>query len=175
MAIDASKNYVAALATSKGEIVVALDAQNAPQTVNNFVFLSCQGFYDGLTFHRYESGFVIQGGGWTTNLEERAKQAAQQSPYRHLLKPKAGALALPEGARVSLAILSGLSVADLENRSPEEQFRLLADRLDRIGDPTRKAATAMAMPLSWEERPITVFGNRSRNVVMTFRLSSSKA
>ena len=39
----------------------------------------------------------------------------------------------------------GLSVADLENRSPEEQFRLLADRLDRIGDPTRKAATAMAI------------------------------
>jgi len=62
MTIDAKKNYVATLATSKGAIVVALDASAAPQTVNNFVFLVNQGFYDGLTFHRVVAGFVIQGG-----------------------------------------------------------------------------------------------------------------
>jgi len=62
MALDANKNYAATITTSKGEIVVALDAQSAPQTVNNFVYLSSQGFYDGLTFHRVEPGFVIQGG-----------------------------------------------------------------------------------------------------------------
>jgi peptidyl-prolyl cis-trans isomerase B (cyclophilin B) len=45
-----------------GDIVVELDAGAAPQTVNNFVFLARQGFYDGLTFHRVEPGFVIQGG-----------------------------------------------------------------------------------------------------------------
>ena len=62
MLIDPGKTYLATLSTAKGDIVVWLDAGAAPQTVNNFVFLSREGFYDGLTFHRVESGFVIQGG-----------------------------------------------------------------------------------------------------------------
>jgi cyclophilin family peptidyl-prolyl cis-trans isomerase len=62
MTVDSNKNYVATITTSKGDIVVSLDAKSAPQTVNNFVFLANQGFYDGLTFHRVEPGFVIQGG-----------------------------------------------------------------------------------------------------------------
>ena len=62
MTIDAKKAYVATITTNKGKIVVSLDANAAPQTVNNFVFLANQGFYDGLTFHRVEPGFVIQGG-----------------------------------------------------------------------------------------------------------------
>lgn len=62
MEIDPAKHYQATITTAKGDIVVDLDAQAAPQTVNNFVFLARQGFYDGLIFHRVESGFVIQGG-----------------------------------------------------------------------------------------------------------------
>ena len=62
MQIDADKTYVATISTAKGDIVVQLDASAAPLTVNNFVFLAEQGFYDGLTFHRVEPGFVIQGG-----------------------------------------------------------------------------------------------------------------
>ena len=62
MQIDAAKSYVATISTAKGDIVVQLDAGAAPQTVNNFVFLARAGFYDGLTFHRVEPGFVIQGG-----------------------------------------------------------------------------------------------------------------
>lgn len=62
MTIDTKKSYIATLTTSKGNIVVALDASAAPQTVNNFVFLANQGFYDGLTFHRVVQSFVIQGG-----------------------------------------------------------------------------------------------------------------
>ena len=62
MQIDTNISYVATISTSKGEIVVALDASAAPKTVNNFVFLAKEGFYDGLTFHRVEPGFVIQGG-----------------------------------------------------------------------------------------------------------------
>ena len=60
--IDPSKTYVAAISTAQGDIVVQLDASAAPLTVNNFVFLAKQGFYDNLTFHRVEPGFVIQGG-----------------------------------------------------------------------------------------------------------------
>jgi len=62
MQIDSNKTYVATISTAKGDVVVQLDASAAPLTVNNFVFLARQGFYDGLTFHRVEPGFVIQGG-----------------------------------------------------------------------------------------------------------------
>ena len=60
--IDTSHAYTATLATSCGDIVIALDPAEAPVTVNNFVFLARQGFYNGLTFHRVVAGFVIQGG-----------------------------------------------------------------------------------------------------------------
>lgn len=62
MQIDTSKSYVATIKTAKGEIDVELNAAAAPLTVNNFVFLAREGFYDDLTFHRVEPGFVIQGG-----------------------------------------------------------------------------------------------------------------
>jgi cyclophilin family peptidyl-prolyl cis-trans isomerase len=62
MQIDPAKSYEATIVTAKGAIVAELDAGEAPQTVNNFVFLAREGFYDGLTFHRVEPGFVIQGG-----------------------------------------------------------------------------------------------------------------
>jgi peptidyl-prolyl cis-trans isomerase B (cyclophilin B) len=62
MAIDPSKKYAATLETSRGTIVVDLFAQDAPKTVNNFVFLARDGFYDGTAFHRVISDFMIQGG-----------------------------------------------------------------------------------------------------------------
>ncbi|MCS6846969.1 MAG: peptidylprolyl isomerase, partial [Anaerolineae bacterium] len=62
LTIDPAQKYVATIKTAKGDIVVELNAQVAPQTVNNFIYLAQNGFYDGLTFHRVEPGFVIQGG-----------------------------------------------------------------------------------------------------------------
>ncbi len=62
MTIDTKATYTADLATSAGDIQIALDATAAPLTVNNFVFLARQGFYNGVTFHRVIPGFVIQGG-----------------------------------------------------------------------------------------------------------------
>jgi cyclophilin family peptidyl-prolyl cis-trans isomerase len=62
MAIDPSKIYVATLKTAKGDIVVELLADKAPVTVNNFVFLAKQGFYDNTTFHRVIAGNFAQGG-----------------------------------------------------------------------------------------------------------------
>jgi cyclophilin family peptidyl-prolyl cis-trans isomerase len=61
MSIDPSKIYEATIVTSKGNIVAEL-YQDTPESVNNFVTLAQNGFYDGLTFHRVEPGFVIQGG-----------------------------------------------------------------------------------------------------------------
>ncbi|MFN3705053.1 MAG: peptidylprolyl isomerase [Thermoflexales bacterium] len=62
LTIDTRAKYIARIRTSKGEIVVELNPQAAPQTVNNFIYLAQNGFYDGLTFHRVEPNFVIQGG-----------------------------------------------------------------------------------------------------------------
>ncbi|MCS7002735.1 MAG: peptidylprolyl isomerase [Dehalococcoidia bacterium] len=59
--IDVNRTYVVTIETTKGNIVVEMPAPNAPRSVNNFVFLACDGFYDGLTFHRVEP-WVIQGG-----------------------------------------------------------------------------------------------------------------
>lgn len=62
MVIDADKNYVAHIDTTKGTIKVQLFADRAPVTVNNFVFLARDDFYKGVTFHRVISNFMIQGG-----------------------------------------------------------------------------------------------------------------
>ena len=60
--IDENHTYRVTIGTDHGDIVMDLDPKLAPQTVNNFIGLARQGFYDGLTFHRVEPGFVIQGG-----------------------------------------------------------------------------------------------------------------
>lgn len=62
--------------TSMGEMVLELDPDRAPITVANFLKYADAGAYDGTTFHRVVAGFVIQGGGWTADLKERAKEAA---------------------------------------------------------------------------------------------------
>ncbi|HLF41181.1 MAG TPA: peptidylprolyl isomerase, partial [Acidimicrobiia bacterium] len=62
MTIDKSKTYTAKIETSCGTIVAELEAATAPVATNNFVFLSREGFYDGLKWHRVVPDFVIQGG-----------------------------------------------------------------------------------------------------------------
>jgi cyclophilin family peptidyl-prolyl cis-trans isomerase len=61
--IDLSKKYSAKVHTTRGDFLIALvDPKIAPQTVNNFVYLAQNHYYDGLTFHRVVPGFVVQGG-----------------------------------------------------------------------------------------------------------------
>ena len=62
MQIDPEKKYQALLQTDKGDIELELYPQHAPKTVNNFVFLAQEGYYDGVSFHRVISNFMIQGG-----------------------------------------------------------------------------------------------------------------
>lgn len=62
MQIDPNKSYRAMIETTKGIIELELSPQHAPKTVNNFVFLAREGFYDGVSFHRVISDFMIQGG-----------------------------------------------------------------------------------------------------------------
>ncbi len=62
MQIDPAKKYRAIMHTDKGDIQIELFAAQAPKTVNNFVFLAREGFYNGTTFHRVIKGFMAQGG-----------------------------------------------------------------------------------------------------------------
>jgi len=62
MQIDPEKSYGATMETDKGTIELELYPQHAPKTVNNFVFLARNGFYDDLSFHRVIDNFMIQGG-----------------------------------------------------------------------------------------------------------------
>jgi peptidyl-prolyl cis-trans isomerase B (cyclophilin B) len=62
MQIDPKKTYLATMETNRGTIELELFAKHAPKTVNNFVFLTREGYYDGVTFHRVIANFMIQGG-----------------------------------------------------------------------------------------------------------------
>jgi cyclophilin family peptidyl-prolyl cis-trans isomerase len=62
MTIDSNSHYVATLETERGDIVIHLFSKEAPRTVNNFVFLAREGFYNDTTFHRVIAGFMAQGG-----------------------------------------------------------------------------------------------------------------
>ncbi len=62
MGIDPQKSYTATIQTAGGDIVLQLFADKTPNTVNNFVFLAQEGFYDGVIFHRVIENFMVQGG-----------------------------------------------------------------------------------------------------------------
>src|SRR5712692_9610273 len=95
--IDAGKKYSATVHTSRGDFVIAfVDPKVAPQTVNNFVVLAQEHYYDGLTFHRVVPGFVVQGGDPLGNgtggpaykkTEAEWRQALTREQY-HVLREK---------------------------------------------------------------------------------------
>ena len=85
--IDARRDYRARIETERGTIVIDLYARHAPQTVNNFVFLAREGFYDGVGFHRVIADFMIQGGDPTGSGRGgpgyRFADETQGNPLRH--------------------------------------------------------------------------------------------
>ncbi len=87
MTIDTGKSYVATFDTSRGAITVELFAQDAPKTVNNFVFLAREGFYDGTIFHRVIADFMIQGGDPTGTGRGgpgyRFEDEVKTNPHKH--------------------------------------------------------------------------------------------
>ncbi len=87
MQIDAAKSYTATFDTSKGAITCELFPKEAPKTVNNFVFLAREGFYDGTTFHRVIQNFMIQGGDPTGTGRGgpgyRFEDEVKNNPHKH--------------------------------------------------------------------------------------------
>jgi len=76
MEIDPKKSYTARMETDKGEMVIELFTNKVPKTVNNFVFLARQGFYENVIFHRVIANFMVQGGDPTgTGPQPETRQA----------------------------------------------------------------------------------------------------
>ena len=88
MAIDAKKTYTVSMETTRGTIELELYPEHAPITVNNFVFLVKEGYYDGVKFHRVIPNFVIQGGDPTATGTGgpgyRFEDEVKNNPLKHL-------------------------------------------------------------------------------------------
>ena len=82
------------IATTVGQITLELDAYNAPKTVENFLAYASSGFYDGTIFHRVINNFMIQGGGFTTDMEQKPTQAPVDNEANNGLKNERGTIAM---------------------------------------------------------------------------------
>jgi len=100
------------LQTSQGEIVLELDGQRAPITVDNFVKYANDGFYDGTIFHRVIPGFMIQGGGFEPGMVKKPTRASIKNESKNGLRNTAGTIAMarlpdPDSATAQFFINTG--------------------------------------------------------------------
>jgi peptidyl-prolyl cis-trans isomerase B (cyclophilin B) len=84
--------------TNQGVIILELDSKAAPKTVENFLHYVSDGFYDGTIFHRVIKGFMIQGGGLTTEMKEKPTRDSIANEADNGLKNRRGTLAMARTA-----------------------------------------------------------------------------
>jgi cyclophilin family peptidyl-prolyl cis-trans isomerase len=94
LAIAAHAAPTVEMTTSQGKVTIELDAQAAPKTVANFLQYVRDGFYNGTVFHRVIAGFMVQGGGFTQNMQEKQTRAPIDNEARNGLKNKRGTIAM---------------------------------------------------------------------------------
>ena len=82
------------MTTTVGPMTLELDADNAPKTVENFLSYVSDGFYDGTIFHRVINNFMVQGGGFTADMEQKATQAPIENEANNGLKNGRGTIAM---------------------------------------------------------------------------------
>ena len=82
------------MTTTVGPMTLELDADNAPKTVENFLSYVSNGFYDGTIFHRVINNFMVQGGGFTADMEQKATEAPIENEANNGLKNAYGTIAM---------------------------------------------------------------------------------
>ena len=97
-ALAAGKATVVRLSTSLGAIEITLDSQQAPATVANFLRYVQEGFYTGTIFHRVIPGFMIQGGGYTADMQQKSTHAPIANEADNGLPNVVGAVAMARTA-----------------------------------------------------------------------------
>jgi cyclophilin family peptidyl-prolyl cis-trans isomerase len=135
MQIDTNKTYQAEVKTSKGNFTIELFAKEAPKTVNNFVFLSKQGFYDGVTFHRIIKPFMIQTGdplGNGTGGPGYTFEDELNTPYKYEPGIVAMANAGPNTNGSQFFICSGESSKSLNQRPNYTIFGKVVSGMDTV-------------------------------------------
>ena len=135
--IDDSKIYRATITTDRGTIVMDLDPKLAPNTVNNFVALARQGYYDGLTFHRVVPGFVIQGG-CPDGTRHRRARATSSTTSRCRASTRSARWRWPTPGRTPTA-RSSSSATDDCTRKLDQELQPLRLRRRRHGRRARHA------------------------------------
>jgi cyclophilin family peptidyl-prolyl cis-trans isomerase len=132
MEIDTGKRYTAEIETAKGTMRAELFAGDAPKTVNNFVFLARNGFYDGVPFHRVISGFMIQTGDPTGTGTGGPGYRFDDEPIRR--DYAAGTLAMANSGPNTNGSQFFICHADLRGRLPKSYtiFGQVTDGLDVV-------------------------------------------
>jgi cyclophilin family peptidyl-prolyl cis-trans isomerase len=144
MTIDQNKQYTASIKTNYGDIEVQLFPKDAPVTVNNFVFLARQGFYNGVKFHRVVKGFVIQGGDPTgTGAGGPGYKFADEKVTKNYV---AGILAMANAGSNTNGSQFFITLSDLSGRLPKNytifgQVTSGLDVVQKIGDIPVKSKT----------------------------------
>ena len=82
------------MTTTVGPMTIELDADSAPKTVENFLSYVADGFYDGTIFHRVIDNFMIQGGGFTADMEQKSTQAPIENEANNGLTNQRGTIAM---------------------------------------------------------------------------------
>jgi cyclophilin family peptidyl-prolyl cis-trans isomerase len=118
-------NPVVTMSTSMGDIRIALDAENAPITTQNFLDYVNDGFFDGLIFHRVIPGFMVQGGGFDVKMNQKKTKAPIKNEAANGLKNKTGTIAMARTSVVDSATAQFfINVKDndfLNHRSPSPE------------------------------------------------------
>ncbi|MCC7117357.1 MAG: peptidylprolyl isomerase [Anaerolineales bacterium] len=119
MQIDPAKQYKAHMETDKGTMVIELFADKTPKTVNNFVFLAREGYYDGVIFHRVISNFMAQGGDPTGTGRGGPGYKFEDEFHASLRHDKQGVLSMANagpGTNGSQFFITHLPTPHLDNR-----------------------------------------------------------
>ncbi|GEM_PF-796216 len=135
MSIDTSKTYIATLKTSLGDIRIELFAKESPATVNNFVFLAREGFYDGTIFHRIIKDFMIQGGDpLGTGEGDPGYSFNDELPAKHSYEPGIVAMANagPNTQGSQFFICNGERAKKLDTRPNYTQFGKVVEGMDVV-------------------------------------------
>ena len=135
MQIDTSKTYIATIDTTLGSFKVQLFTQESPKTVNNFVFLARQGYYNGIIFHRIIKTFMIQTGDPTgTGSGGPGYKFADELPPKHSYDPGIVAMANagPNTNGSQFFICTGASARNLNNYPNYTQFGQVIEGMDVV-------------------------------------------
>ena len=141
--------------TSKGTITLALDDEKAPETVKNFVQYAKDGHYDGTIFHRVINGFMIQGGGFTEDMEQKETREPIRNEAMNGLKNGRGTIAMARTMVVDSATsqffinLVDNDFLDFQNPTPQgfgyAVFGEVTDGMDVV-DAIAKVKTGFSGP-----------------------------